>query len=114
MPHNKDHHSATNLSQLKRVIQTHPQFEIIGHCRKDCIGEIRQVHSSNTQGFYSAAVDLPPEELAKINGGQGLVLWWDKAANWQFDNGVCSVYDGTTHTEDHLIMSFRILEKEAA
>ena len=40
-----------------------------------------------------------------------------KAPFWKFQDGVCSAYDSdTAHTEDHLIMAFRILDeqKEAA
>ena len=32
---------------------------------------------------------------------------------WSFQDGVCSAYDSdTTHTEDHLIMAFRILDEQ--
>ena len=104
-----------NLNQLKKKLQSNPRFEIVGHCRKDCIGEIRQVTQINTTGFYSA-VEGHPEHLASTaNQGRGLILWWNRAPFWKFQDGVCSAYDSdTTHTEDHLIMAFRILEEEAA
>ena len=65
-----------NLNQLKKVMKGNPRFQIIAHCRKECVGEIRQVTQTNT-------------------------------------DGVCSAYDSdTTHTEDHLIMAFRILDEQ--
>lgn len=43
------------------------------------------------------------------------ILWWGRAAHWQFTDGVCSVFDSEQkHTEEELVMSFRVLEKEAA
>ena len=49
------------------------------------------------------------------NQGLGLILWWNRAPFWSFQDGVCSAYDSdTTHTEDHLIMSFRILDEQEA
>ena len=32
-----------NLNQLKKAMKGNPRFQIIAHCRKECIGEIRQV-----------------------------------------------------------------------
>ena len=42
-----------HLSQLKRTLKACPRLEIIGHCRKECVVEIRRVTLANTQGFYS-------------------------------------------------------------
>ena len=42
-----------------------------------------------------------------------MILWWNAASFWNFQDGVCSAYDSdTTHTEDHLIMAFRILDEQ--
>ena len=40
-----------NLNQLKKAMKGNPRFQIIAHCRKECIGEIRQVTQANTTGF---------------------------------------------------------------
>ena len=50
---------------------------------------------------------------AEVNGE--VTVWWGRAAHWQFTDGVCSVFDSEQkHTEEELVMSFRVLEKEAA
>ena len=75
-----------NLNQLRRTLREGTQLEILDHCRPECIGQIR-----------------------------GPILWWGRAAHWQFADGVCSVFDSEQkHTEEELVMSFRVLEKEAA
>ena len=48
-----------NLNQLKKVMKGNPRFQIIAHCRKECVGEIRQVTQTNTAGFYSAVASDP-------------------------------------------------------
>ena len=70
---------------------------------------------ANTTGFYSAVAGDPKNWTRTANRGLGLILWWNRAPFWSFQNGVCSVYDSdTTHTEDHLIMAFRILDEQEA
>lgn len=69
----------------------------------------------NTQGFYSTVANQPDASANRGNGGRGPILWWGRAAHWQFADGVCSVFDSEQkHTEEELVMSFRVLEKEAA
>lgn len=102
-----------NLNQLKKVMKGNPRFQIIAHCRKECVGEIRQVTQTNTAGFYSAVASDPENWTRTANRGRGLILWWNAASFWNFQGGVCSVYDSdTTHTEDHLIMAVRILDEQ--
>lgn len=101
-----------NLSQLKKVLKAHPRLEIVGHCRKECVGEIRRVTLADTQGFYSVVDGQPNHKTSRANDGKGSVLWWSKAPFWNFENGVCALYDSNTdRTEGHLIMAFRILEQ---
>lgn len=103
-----------NLSQLKRKIKTGTILEIVDHCGKEFVGQKRQITLANTQGFYSVIPDEPKSEVSLANGGKGLVLWWSKAPFWSFEDGCCSIYTSDTeHTEEHLIMSFRILNEEA-
>ena len=100
------------LSQLKRALKACPKLEIIGHCRKECVGEIRRVTLANTQGFYSVIDGQPGHKASQANDGKGLVLWWSKAPFWSFENGICALYDSNTdHTEGHIIIAFRILEQ---
>lgn len=100
------------LSQLKRTLKENMCLEITGHCREECVGEIRRVTKVNTQGFYST-VAAPAN---RVDPSRNPVLWWSKAPFWSFENGICSIYNSDQHhTVQYLIMSFRVLEeKEAA
>ena len=104
-----------NLNQLLRTLREGTQLEILDHCRPECIGQIRNITLVNTQGFYSTVANQPDASANRGNGGRGPILWWGRAAHWQFADGVCSVFDSEQkHTEEELVMSFRVLEKEAA
>ena len=96
-----------NLNQLRRTLREGTQLEILDHCRPECIGQIRNI--------YSTVANQPDASDNRGNGGRGPILWWGRAAHWQFTDGVCSVFDSEQkHTEEELVMSFRVLEKEAA
>lgn len=101
-----------NLSQLKRSLKENARLEITGHCREECIGEIRRVTKADTQGFYST-VTAP---ASRVDPSKNFNLRWSKAPFWNFENGVCSIYTSDQHhTNEYLIMSFQVLEeKEAA
>ena len=94
-----------NLNQLRRTLREGTQLEILDHCRPECIGQIRNITLVNTQGFYSTVANQPDASANRGNGGRGPILWWGRAAHWQFEQ---------KHTEEELVMSFRVLEKEAA
>ena len=99
-----------NLNQLKRELRCGTRFEIIGHCRTEYIGQLRRVTLANTACFYSVVDGQPEHLVSRANGGKGFVLWWGKASCWEFRNGVCFQYgNGQEHTEQNLIVSFRIL-----
>ena len=101
-----------NLSQLKKTLGNHPRFEIVGHCRPENIGQIRRVTVVNTTCFYSVVDGQPEHLVSRANGGKGFVLWWGKAPCWEFHGSLCAVYgEGKEHTEQNLLMSFRILEE---
>lgn len=70
----------------------------------------------DSEAIVQVAVANQPDASAnRGNGGRGPILWWGRAAHWQFADGVCSVFDSEQkHTEEELVMSFRVLEKEAA
>lgn len=98
-----------NLNQLKKVLKDCPRLEIVGHCRPECVGQVRRVTLANTQGFYSVVDGQPDHKISRGNNGLGAVLWWDKATSWSFEGAICSVYEnGAKHTQDHLIMAFRV------
>ncbi len=104
-----------NLAQLKKNLKAGTILEITAHCRPDYVGQKRKITLANTQGFYSVIPDEPQSKVSLANGGKGSVLWWSKAPFWSFENGCCSLYDSDKqHTEGHLIMSFHILNEEAA
>lgn len=98
-----------NLSQLKKGIVAGSEFEILNHCRQECIGQKRKVTIANTQGFYSVIPDEPQSKVSLANGGRGSVLWWSKAPFWRFEDGVCSLYDNDRADPKGLIISLRIL-----
>lgn len=82
-----------NLNQLRRTLREGTQLEILDHCRPECIGQIRNITLVNTQGFYSTVANQPDASANRGNGGRGPILWWGRAAYWQFTDGVCSVFD---------------------
>jgi len=95
-----------NLSQLKKKFNEElPTFEIVDHCRKECIGQIRKVNISNTVGFYSIVPDDLSARETKANDGKGSFMAYVKASRWKFNNGLCSSYLGN----GTLIMSFKII-----
>lgn len=94
-----------NLNQLRRTLREGTQLEILDHCRPECIGQIRNITLVNTQGFYSTVANQPDASANRGNGGRGPILWWGRAAHWQFADGVCSVFDSEQkHTEEELVM----------
>ena len=102
-----------NLSQLKKVLKTKPRLEITGHCREECVGQIRRVTLANTVAFYSVMDGQPDHKISRANNGLGSQLFWSSAPFWRFRDGVCSVYSSDTEQdEEHLIMAFRVLEGE--
>ena len=103
---------ADNLAQLKKELKAGPKFEIIGHCRPECVGEIRRVTLANTQGFYSVVDGQPEHRLSTANNGRGSFLGWSKAPFWSFQNGTCTIYTSDQeHTPQNIIMEFRILKE---
>lgn len=97
-----------NLNQLKKSLKGCPRLKIVGHCRPECVGQVRHVTLANTQGFYSVMDGQPEHRYSQVNGGRGSYLAWDKASSWTFANGICSIYEqGADH---RLIMAFRVLD----
>ena len=100
-----------NLNQLKKALKNCPRLEIVGHCRPECIGQIRRVSLTNTRNFYTVMDDQPEHSISRANGGEGFSLSWGKAGAWGFEDGICSIYErDAEHTPEHLIMAFRVLD----
>lgn len=100
-----------NLSQLKKALTEGAEFEIVGHCRAECIGQTRRVNIANTAGFYSVIPGEPGGKVSLANGGRGSFLDWSKARFWKFDNGVCALYDSDKEqTDERLIIAIRLRE----
>lgn len=98
-----------NLSQLKKALAPGAEFEIIAHCRPECVGQRRRVNSANTQGFYSVIPDEPQSKVSTANCGKGSWLGWSKAPFWSFDGDTASIYDSDeAHTEKHIIMTIKV------
>jgi len=92
-----------NLAQLKRAIQVGTEFKVINHCRPSYIGEHRIVTFVNTLGFYSVV----PERKTLSNEDLDLFLEWGKAANWDFQNNVCTQYrNKSKHIDSTVLVSF--------
>lgn len=103
-----------NLNQLKRTLRPGMRLEVTGHCRPECIGQLREVTMVNTQGVYTKLLDKPDPRINAANDGRGAILWWGAASTWSFENGVCSSYTCTVKGAETLIMAFRIQNEEAA
>ena len=101
-----------NLSQLKKQINEGTSFEIIDHCRKECVGQIRKPNVIQSNGFYSIIPNEPDSRESKGSNGNGSWLEYGKASYWTFDNGICSVYLSGEHSQESFIMSFKLIEKE--
>ena len=103
-----------SLSQLKKALKAGTKIKIVAHCREEYVGDLRKVTLANTQGFYSVNAERV-DKTTTANNGKGSVLWWSNAPFWSFENGLCSVYNSDKqHDAEHLIMSFRVLDEQAA
>ena len=104
-----------NLNQLKKTIKKGTCLEILVHCRPEFTGQKRKVTMANTQGFYSIVPNEPDHKVSLANDGKGFVLWWCNASDWEFHDGICSIYcKGKEHTKEFLVMSFHITGPEVA
>lgn len=99
-----------NLSQLKKAFNNKIKFEVVEHCRPECIGQIRQVNVTQSNGFYSIIPSEPNSKATQANGGKGSWLEYGKASFWRFKDGLCSVFINDNHKPENLILSFRIIE----
>lgn len=98
----------TNLAQLKRSAAVGAVFEVVAHWRTDFVGQVRQITKSSTSGMYAAVLGQPDHMVSRENDGKGYYIKWGSASNWEFENGVCSLFrNGKTHTEESFVMSIQ-------
>lgn len=102
-----------NLSQLKRALVPGAEFEIVAHCRMECIGQRRKVNKANTQGLYSIIPNEPQSRVTTANCGKGSWLGWSTAAFWGFENGTATLYDSDTmKSPEHIIISLKLIGEQ--
>lgn len=100
-----------NLSQMKKALQKEARFEILKHCRPECVGQIREVNIANTVGFYTYLADNKDAEMNKSNGGKGIFMVWGKASSWEFDGDVCSYFKADSPRESTApFLVFRVMQ----
>jgi len=76
----------TNLSQLKKAIDSGAHFEIVEHYIKpELTGQKRKPNVIQTNGFYSVVPDEPENIANTWNGGRGSWFAYGKASDWTFD-----------------------------
>lgn len=93
-----------NLSQLKKALKTAKAIVILGHCRKDQIGQTHKIGRVRTQEF--SHYDTNNQEV-----------WCDfgKATNWMFTNHdgfteCTKVFGPEWRTAGQTIISFKVVE----
>lgn len=97
-----------NLSQLKKYFAEHPEFEVVAHCRPECIGEKRKVNVCDTTGFYSIIPNNSNAKATLANNGKGSWLGWSKASFWKFEDNIASIYTSDKLTDDSLVLSMKL------
>lgn len=94
-----------NLSQLKKAIATGSIFVIKDHRVSEFIGQKRKGNVIQTNAIYTIVPDEPENRINQVNGGRGSWLEYGKASAWEFNNGLCTLYNGE-HKPENLVMSF--------
>lgn len=81
-----------NLAQLKRAVQEKKEFVIKEHRREGWIGQKRTPNIIQSNGFYSIVTGQPEHEVSLANAGKGCWTEYGKASQWEFHDGLCSMY----------------------
>lgn len=100
-----------NLSQLKKAFQNGCIFKIVSHNRSECVGEVRTVTKTQTNGFYSK-VNEPEHKTYTANNGLGFWCEFGKASNWTFDGNLCTYsieYKDNKHYAKQDIMTIEVV-----
>lgn len=106
----KEYIDVKNLSQLKRTMQAGNSFTILKHnVHPEYTGQQRKANVIQTNGVYTVIPGDRWHKISMMNERKGCWLAYGKASEWEFNNGVCSLYHGE-HTPENLVLSF-IFEK---
>ena len=97
-----------NLAQLRRELQPGRMFEVLAHqMRPDFTGQLRVVKQCQTNGLYSGLAHDLTHDISLANHGKGIWLAFNRAKDWQFEEGRCTCYDPYTHAP---CMTFRVVD----
>lgn len=94
-----------NLSQLKRTIAEGSVFIIKNHRVPEFVGQRRKGNVIQTNAVYLVVPGEPDNKVSQANGKRGSFLEYGKASAWEFNNGLCALYNGE-HKPEKLVMSF--------
>lgn len=94
-----------NLSQLKKAIAAGNTFIIKNHRVPEFIGQRRKGNVIQTNAVWLIVPNEPENRVTLANGGKGSWLEYGKASAWEFNNGICTLYNGE-HKPENLVMSF--------
>ncbi|SEU09088.1 hypothetical protein SAMN05443270_3061 [Lacrimispora sphenoides] len=94
-----------NLSQLKKTIAEGKEFIIKDHRIKEFIGQRRKGNVIQTNAVYLVVPGEPDNKVSQANGKRGSFLEYGKASAWEFNNSLCTLYNGE-HKPENLVMSF--------
>ena len=82
-----------NLSQLKKAMKAGHDFVIEKHyCHPEYTGQVRTVKECGTTFMYTGIKDEPYHKVSQLNSGKGCYLNFGKASDWEFKNGLCTMY----------------------
>ena len=100
-----------NLAQLKRGIQEKREFIIRAHRQEKFLGQKRIPNVLKSNGFYSVISGQPEHEVSRVNHGKGSWIDFGKAAQWEFQEGTCSMYlPEMEHISENLIWTIEFCE----
>ena len=100
-----------NLAQLKRVIQEKREFIIRAHRQEKFLGQKRIPNVVQSNGFYAVIPGQPENEVSCINHGKGSWIDFGEAAQWEFQEGTCSMYlPEMEHIPENLLWTIEFCE----
>ena len=100
-----------NLSRMKRAVKKKKRFIIKDHHKKVYVGQVREPHIIQSNGFYSVIADQPEHEISRVNNGKGSWFAYGKASDWDFtEKGGRYYRNGLAHIPENLIWEIEFLE----
>ena len=100
-----------NLSRMKRAVQKKKRFMIKDHHMKVYVGQIREPHIIQSNGFYSVVADQSEHEMSCVNNGKGAWIDHAQASDWEFtEKGGRYQRNGMAHIPENLIWEIEFLE----